>query len=60
MNKQLKQIQYNQDDDEIYLIDCYEAVNNLIPRLTFKDKLKAINMLREISYFIDLKERGIK
>ena len=57
MNKKLEEIKYDQDNSKEELFEVFEKVDNLMPKLNFQERAKAVDMLDEIGYFIDLKER---
>ena len=59
MDKRLEEIKYDRDDDKETLIDVYDKIENLIPKLEqgSEDREKASQMLEELDYFIDLQER---
>jgi len=57
MNKKLEEIKYDQDSSKEKLMEIFEEIDNLMPKLNFQERHKAVNMLDEIGYFIDLKER---
>jgi len=58
MNKTLKDVEkYDQDSSKEKLMEVFSEIDNLVPRLNFEERQKAVNMLDEVGYFIGLKER---
>jgi len=56
-NKELREINYDRDSSKGHLIRTFNKIDKLMPKLNFKERAFAVELLDEIGSFIELKER---